>query len=324
MATPNGVYLRPDIDAAFVEFDAASAEAGFVGLELAPPFMTPEQSGDFPRIPIEAVLEEADTARSPKGGYHQSDMEFEQDSFATREHGAEERIDERQAKIYASLYAFEVVKAGRARYKVLNNLEREIRDAAQSMGQAAAASVAWDQPLTADPVKDVFDQMDLFIDGCGFEPNLGWLTDKLLRKLARVASIKDQIKYSGMDDPKLMTEPTKRAAFLRALADLFGLERLVVAGARRNTAAKGKTFSGGTIWDSTQFGLIRVSKSQDLEDPSAMRTFVWDGDGAGLGGVFETYRNESVRSDMMRFRHERKVKKLLETGVRRITGCMTA
>jgi hypothetical protein len=321
MPSPNSTsYDRPDIGQAFVEFDTAAVEAGFVGLELAPPFMAAEQSGTFPRVPIEALTEEIETKRNSKAGYARSDWEFEQDSYATEEHGAEEVIDDRQAAIYRYALDFELICAARARYKVLSKLEREIKTALEALGAATGVGTPWSTAATADPVGDVLSEIDSFKAGCGLLPNVGWMTDKCLRKLARVASIKDQIKYSGLDDPKLMTEPAKRAAFVRALADLFGLQKIVVAGAPRNSAKKGADFSGANVWTDSVFGLIRVPTGMDLEEVCAARTFVWDGDGAGIGGVFETYRDESKRADIMRFRHERKVKTLHSVCVRRLTG----
>lgn len=322
MPSPNTTsYDRPDIAEAFTEFDAAASEAGFIGLQLAPPFNTPEQSGTFPRVPIEAVLEEVETARNSKGGYAQSDWEFEQDSFATKEHGAEERIDDRQAAIYASVLEFETICAARARWKVLIKLEREIKTALEAAGTQTAVGTAWDQASAATPIDDVLGQIDSFKVGCGYEPSHAWLTDKLLRKLALCSQIQDRVKFSGMDDPKFATDPGRRSEFVSALSALFGIPNIVVASAMRNSANKGATFSGANVWTDSVFGLIRVPSSRDLSEVGAYRTFVWDGDGAGIGGTFETYRNDSVRSDMMRFRHERQVKQLHSVCVRSLTGC---
>jgi hypothetical protein len=325
MPTPNTTtYVRPDIGPAFQEIKTEAVEAGFIGLELAPPFPVKVQSGTFPRIPIEAMLEEVETARSAKSGYARGDAEFEtDDSFATKEHGAEEPIDERQAAIYADSLDFDLICAARARYKVLNRLEREIKTVVEALGVATAVTVPWSEALAADPVSDVLNELDAFKLGCGHMPDAAWMTDKVLRKLARCASIKDQIKYSGMDDPKLMTDEKKRGAFLQALADLFSVPTILVAGAVRNTANKGQAFSLANVWTDATFGLIKRPTSQDLAEPCALRTFVWEGDGAGIGGVFETYRDETIRSDIMRFRHERQVKTLHSVCVRRLTGVTT-
>lgn len=321
MATPNSTsYDRPDIGQSVVEFDVAAAEAGLIGLEVAPPFNAAEQSGTFPRVPLEATLEELETKRNSKGGYAESDWEFEQDSFATVEHGAVERIDDRQAAIYAYALDYEVICAKRARWKVLAKLEREIKTAAEAAGSSAAVTVPWSQAQTADPVADVLTAVDSFKAASGYLPNAAWLTDKCVRKLALCAAIRDQVKFSGLDDPKLMTDPAKRGPFLRALADLFGLPKLMVASAVRNTANKNQTFSLSQIWTDATFGLIKVASSADLEEPCALRTFVWDGDGAGVGGTFETFRDEGKRSDMMRFRHERQVKTIHSQLVYRLTG----
>lgn len=322
MASPNSTsFDRPDIGLAFIEIDAAAIEAGFVGLEIAPPFMASLQTGNFEKVKIATMLEEAETARSSKGGYTQGDWEFEQDSYTTSEYGAVERIDDRQAAIYAYALDYDLICAARARYKVLSQLERDIKTAAEAAGGATAVSVPWSTSATADPVQDVLNEIDTFKLACGHMPNAGWLTDKCLRKLALCASIKDQVKFSGIDDPKLLTEPAKRSAFLQALAALFGLPQLVVAGAMRNTAAKNQAFAGANIWTDSVFGLIRKPMTNDLQEVCAMRTIFSNVDGAGSPeGAFDTYREEGVKSDMMRFRMERKVKTMQSLCVRRLTG----
>jgi hypothetical protein len=321
MPSPSSTtYNRPDIGPAFQEIDSDAVAAGFVGLELAPPFLVKLQSGSFPKVPLEAALEEIETARSPKTGYAKSDSQFEDDTFATKEHGAEELIDDRQAAIYADSLQFDIICAARARYKVLNRLEREIKTVVEALGAATAVATPWSDAQSADPVADVLNEVDAFKLGCGHLPSAGWLTDKTLRKLALCSAIRDQIKYSGLDDPKLMTDPMKRGPFVQALADLFGLPKLIVAGAVRNTANKGQAFSLANVFTDATFGLIKTPTSQDLAEPCALRTFVWDGDGAGIGGVFETYYSDEKRSQVMRFRMERQVKTLLSVCVRRLTG----
>lgn len=324
MASPNSTsFDRPDIGLAFVEIDVAAVEAGFIGLEIAPPFMANLQTGNFERVKIATMLEEAETARNSKGGYTEGDWEFEQDSYTTKEYGAVERIDDRQAAIYAYALDYDLICAARARYKVLAQLERDIKTAAEAAGGSTAVTTLWSAASAADPVSDVLTEIDTFKAASGHMPNGGWLTDKCLRKLALCSAIKDQIKFSGIDDPKLLTEPAKRSAFLQALAALFGLPKLVVAGAMRNTANKNQTASLANVWTDSVFGLIRAPMSNDLQEVCALRTIFSNVDGAGSPeGAFDSFRKEDVKSDMMRFRMERQVKTMQSVCIRRLTGVL--
>jgi len=318
MPSPSAsAFVRPDIGEAFEEFPLEASQQGFVGLQVAPIFEAGEQSGNYSIIPVEALLEERETKRAPKGGYAESDWEFEQGSFATQEHGAKEVMDDRERKVYAYTIDFEMVCAGRARDAVHRKLERDIALAAQSttVFGSTAVAVPWSVPQTAKPLDDVVGEIDLFKTGSGVLPNLGVATDKCLRKLKLCAQIQDQLKYAGIDDPKFPMEE-----FAKKLAQLFDLEKIIVAAAVRNTAKKGQAFIGAQVWDDTKFGLYRAPKSADLNEICALRTIIWTGDGAGIDGVFETYRDEDKRSDMLRFRNERQVKTMYAVAGRLLTG----
>lgn len=322
MASPNSTtYERPDIGQAFEEFPLEASRAGFVGLQVAPVFEAAEQTGVFPRVPAEALLEERETKRAPKAGYSQGDWEFEQDSYATEEHGAEELIDERQMRIYAYALDYEMICAKRAVDIVLRRFERDVASAAQSTTNFGATAIAipWDQPAAAVPIDDFQSEIETFKTACGLLPNLVVLTDKQVRKLRLVQSIRDQVKFSGLDDPKFPNEE-----FVRILAQMIGVERIVIGNAVRNSGKKGQAATFSNIWDNTKAGLYRVAMSADLEEICALRTFTWTGDGAGMAGAFETYYNAAKRGDVVRFRHERKLKVMRSECGRVLTGALSA
>jgi hypothetical protein len=261
------------------------------------------------------MTEDVDTARASKAGYARSDWEFGEDSFSTREHGAEEVMSERERKIYAHAFDFEVVCAARARAIVHRKLERDIKNKVQGADFGSrAVPVSWANPTTAEPIKDILTEVDTFKTGSGVLPNVGVTTDTVMRKLKLCAEIRDQLKFSGIDDPKF-----PMAAFARALAQLLDLEEIIVASAVRNTANKNKTPVLANIW-ADEFGLYRLARTNDLTEMCAVRTLVWTGDGAGIAGAFETYWDETKRATIMRYRQERQVKVIQSSCGRRLTG----
>lgn len=322
MAGPNSTaYSRPDIGEMFSELplEATASSMGMIGLQLAPTFEAGQAFGVFPKIPDEAVLEDRDTKRAPKGGYARSDWEFGQDSFVTEEHGAEELIDDNLAATYRYAIDYDRVCAARAQGAVLRNLEKEIADAALNTGTgigATAVTTPWSSHAAATPVNDVKTEISTFEDACGLTPNVLAMSDRVLRELTQCAQIIDRVKYWGGDDPKMM--PSDR--LLQALAAIFEIEEVVVAKKMRNSALKGQAVSYSKIWGATKVGLYRVARTQDLEEPCFARTFHWSGDGSSINGVFDQYRDESKRSDVMRFRHQRKFKLLKATLARLLTG----
>ena len=312
MASPNtSAYTRPDLGQMFSEFPIEAATQGFIATRIAPVFSVAEQAGVFPSLPIEVMLEQpASTARAPKAGYVRGDWEFEQGSYATVEHGAEEIMDDRLRKIYAYAIDFDRVCAARALGKVLRGFEIEVAAAMESTANFAGtttATTAWTSHAAAVPIDDIQNALIAAEDAKGIKPNVMVITSKTLNHLRRCAQVVDRIKYAGIDDPKMAPEAT----VLNMLAQLLGVEEIFVANRFKDSAKKGQTASLARIWTDSIVALHTVPRTSDLEEPCSARTLIWSGDGAGPAGVFEQYREEGVRGDIMRFRHERQLKVLV-------------
>jgi hypothetical protein len=50
--------------------------------------------------------------------------------------------------------------------------------------------------------------------------------------------------------------------------------------------------------------LAYVARTDDIQEPCLARTFHWGGDGSTVGGSMESYRDEPVRADIIRCRHD--------------------
>lgn len=313
-------FERPDLGTSFSEFAYAAESFGFVGMQCMPPMPVGQQSAKFSRVTVESLLKDADTLRAPGGGYSRDEWEFEQDSYATNEYGHEVPLDDRERRIYAYTgMDFDQIAADRARDIVIRAQEKRIADLVQdsggALGVATTASTAkWDVPASATPVTDVLTAHDTFKAQCGMLPNALVITDKQLRKLKLIDEITDLLKYSGYDDPKV--------ASLSMLAALFELERVIVAGAVRNTADAGQAASFGNVWDDTKAVLLRIPRSMDLKmDPGFGRCLYFSLD-VGQEGVAEQYRSEERRSDIMRFRIDCDEKVLYTACAHILTGVL--
>ena len=61
--------------------------------------------------------------------------------------------------------------------------------------------------------------------------------------------------------------------------------------------------------------VARVAETQDHREPCIGRTFHWGEDGSTIGGTVETYRDENIRSDIVRNRLDVDEKRLvIESG----------
>lgn len=304
---------RPDLADAFHEMRHDSLQAGFVGERVMPYFDTPKQAGGFKKVTIKSLLSSMNTDRTSGGGYNRQKWDFTQDAYATTEHGAEEPIDDRDAENYGDYFEIEVISTGRARYAVMLGHEQRVRDALRSAAGTAAGS-DWSDAANATPLDDV-EAAVRTLRSRGVHGNqlvIPWTDFRNLRLCEQIA---DKLASQGAGRT---IEPAKISA--ADLASLFDIDEVVVAGGIYNAANPGQDVSISDIWSSGTATLHAVPRTRDLSEPCSGRTFHWTGDGSEEGGKVETYRDETVRGNVVRVRNETQEKVLFEEAIQNITG----
>jgi hypothetical protein len=307
--------LRPDL-ASFEEFDLEMQRRGYVASRLLPVMDVATQTGPFGRIPIEQLLASTETKRAPGAGYTRGDWKFETDSYACVEHGVEEPVDDREAAAYASYFDAELVSTRRAYERLLQAAERRVVSLVSSgVTNTGAAAAAWSTLASATPITDIETACQAVYNACGMWPNAVFMSRKTARNARNTAQVLDRIKYSGHTDPKAgrMTP--------EILAEIFDVERVVVADATKNTANVGQTASLSAVWTDSVVLVARIATTNDMREPCLGRTFHWAGDGSEQEGRVETYREEKIRSDVVRVRHDVHEKIIFPEAGYRITGC---
>lgn len=309
--------LRPDISGSFTEFDVEQNINGFVWDKLMPAFPVAQASGNFGIIPVEQLLASRDTKRAPGSGYARGKFTFKPGTFATVENGAEEPIDDNEAAMYRDYFDAEVVSALRARWAVLSNAEKRVLDQLldTSVFSNAAAAVNWDTPATAKPIDDVEAAVTAIYDASGIWPDTIGLSRKTFRLLRNCDQIIERIASSGAGSPTKATDITEAM-----LSAVFDLPKLVVAGSTQNTAGEGQDAVLSQMWDQSKVFVGKTSDSNDFREPCVGRTFHWDADGGQIAGTVETYRDETVRADIARVRHQTDEKVLYPEAGYVITG----
>lgn len=293
--------LRPDLGASFEEFSLEADRHGFIGHRVFPVFDTMKQSGPFGRIPVEQLLQHPETKRAPGSGYNRREWNFITDSYATEEHGIEEPIDDREAEMYREYFDVEQISAQRAMDSVLRAAELRIAtavfNATTYASQTTAITNEWDDSANAVPLTDVEAAVQLVWTQCGMWPNALIVNRKVYRNLRNVAQIVERVKYQGFMDARAgnITE--------QALSDAFDL-RFIVAGGTQNTANEAVDAVFSQIWSDEYAMVARIVTSRDIREPGLGRTFHWAGDGSAAEGRVESYRDETVRSDIIRVRHD--------------------
>ncbi len=310
---------RPDLAATLMEYDLEASRSGFIGMQILPVFDAAKSSGTFKRIKLEQLLQERDTRRQPGGGYGQSEYEFEEDSFLTKEHGWKEPVDDNWEETYRDYFDAEAVATQRVRDVVLRNQERRsialLTDDTVFTGDfATPAGVVWSNKSSATPIANVHTALLAVRDACGMRPNYVAMDFEAYLACLETEEVIERLKYSGYDDPKKVNET--------ALAALFKVEKVFVADAQRNAANPAKPRSLASLWPKTRVNVGYRATDNDLQKPCIGRIFHWDKDGSSIGGTIETYRDEDIRSDVVRCRQQTHEKRIYKECGHLITGVL--
>lgn len=297
--------LRPDLAGPFMQFSLEADRQGFIGLQVAPVIEVGLQASTFAKIKIAELLMNRDTLRAPGAGYSRSQFQFDVASWATKDNGAEEPVDDRQAQMYRYLIDAQMIAASRAQDAVLRSYEKRVSALIFNTTTWTGASLttavgtAWSTVATATPITDVEAAIQKVFDNSGLRANalvIGWKAFRNLRNNTTSGQIIDRIKFWGGDDPKAGNIGAN------TLARVFGLERVIVAGAVKNTAIEGQAASIAGIWDPTKAMVCKVATGPDIQEPCIARTFHWADDGSDIGATMESYRDEAIRGDWIRAR----------------------
>jgi hypothetical protein len=308
MPTPSSALstLRPDLAESFMSFDLEAEKAGYIARQVMPTVDVYSQAGTFGQIPLDQLLQQRDTKRAPGSGYARGNFTFAPASYACEEHGAEEPIDDREANMYAEFFDAELISSQRAYNAVLRNAEARVAAAifnTTTWNVAAlttdVSSVPWATVATAKPVTNVEAAVQKMYDGSGLWANALVINRKVFRNLRNTPEVTDRIASSGAGNRSLASDVTAQM-----LSEVFDLEYVIVAGGSENTAKEGQTATPSQIWSSTYAMVCKVATGQDFREPCIGRTFHWAGDGSGIDGTIEYYRDETVRGDVIRVRHD--------------------
>ena len=296
--------LRPDL-ATFLEFDLESERAGYVATQVLPVVDVLSQAGVFGTIPLEQLLQQRESKRAPGSGYARSNFTFTSSTYATEEHGVEEVVDDREAKMYREYFDAEQISTLRAFSSVLRNAEQRaaslIFNATTWNGAALTTGVGneWDDAGACTPITDVEAAVRKIYDGSGLWANALVINRKVFRNLRNSEQIIERINSEGAGNASKASDVT-----IEMLARVFDLDHIVVAGTSKNSAKEGQAATPAQIWSDEYAMVCKIATTSDMREPCVGRTFHWSDDGSSIGGTVETYREEAVRGEVVRVRHD--------------------
>lgn len=295
--TADTAVSRPDLGQVAYEAMSDAGTQGFIGLEVMPIFETVRNSASYQVMPIEQLLQLQKTARASRSRYNRGDWTWEEGYFTTKENGWEEPVDDREKSLNASKMDDEIISTQIAVGIILRAQEKRIADKVFNATNFTANAVTneWDDGANATPITDV-KTGKAALRAKGIVANALIISYSVFENLKGCAQIIDRIKYTfPMMEMEDMT--------IAQMAQILGVPRLLVAGALYNSANKGQTASISDIWSNEYAMLTRVSNSADIREPCIGRTFLWTRE-SPTNPVVESYRDEGVRGDIVRVRHD--------------------
>lgn len=298
MITRDNATARPDLKAAVIEH--MGQEDQFIGVNAFPVFDTEKKAATFPKVTRESIMRTSDTRRAVRSEYNRDGFEVEEGSFSCEENGTEQPLDDGERSLYKDQFSPELVAVKIATNRVLMNQEIRIKNIVQNASTFAGSDLYTDVSSSApfdtaasDVMLAVRNAKSKVRANSGVPANALILNETAREWLKSNTGIKDAIKYvKELTDEELN----------KALASLFGLKYVLVAGAMYNSAKEGQTFSGAYIWSSLYATVCRIAADAiDLSQPGLGRTFNWVSD-AAENVIVEEYREEKIRSDVFRVR----------------------
>lgn len=148
----------------------------------------------------------------------------------------------------------------------------------------------WNDPLST-PIENIRVAKTTVNESTGFEPNVLVMGQRVFDKLIDHPDIIDRIKYGQTaGGPAIANES--------ALAQIFGVDRVVIMKSIENTAKEGQTNSHSFIGGKKAL-LAYAAPNPGLMIPSAGYTFSWNGYlGASAQGMrIKRFRMENLSSD---------------------------
>lgn len=299
MYSNTAAVLRPDINTVLLE--AASTDGLFIGEKVFPTFESDVQTGQFPKFKLGSgeLLNNDGSARAIGAAYQRTIRAYETDAFTCVDRGLEELVDDSNARNLSRFFNSEVLAAQFVLRQMRIGHEQRVSTALINADNftTTAASVAY----TEANIATIAFHLDVLaacrrLEAKGCLANTVVLSSAVFDRVRRSTLAQNFMRGAGKaTDATLLLGASDLAA---SLTDM-GISQVLVGRLNRNNAKKGQAYSATPIWANTHIWVGKVAAG-DFMAGGAGRTIVWNKE----GGIFvsETYRDEKLRSNIVRVR----------------------
>lgn len=279
MVMPGAVHVARTLDSVSVQY----ANADYIGEQLMPVVSAPRLADKYFTYSKRDRLAFPDDVIGARGSANEIDESRSTDNYSLTGYALKNFVDvttlqNQDSPLNEMVDLVEAIAEGIA-------FKTELRHAAilttsGNFGSTAAAATAWSSANGGSIIKDLQTARAALWMGRGPGDFVGFCSLDVANAMQRNAALLELMKYTKgglvpMDE----------------IAKMFGLSKILVGEARKDTANSGQAASYSRIW-SDVFGIVRVARQPSIRNAAFGYTF-------RLGGTVKTrtWFNENVGTD---------------------------
>lgn len=293
--------FRGDISG-FIE-QAKDWESGLIGTKVMSVLDVAVRAGQYPSFLLKEgqLLKQSAKQRAVGGAYPRGTQSFNQETYLAIEYGIEQTIDDTVTADMSRFFEVEVVSAKLAQRSLM--LAHEIRVAAKifdnSVFTTTTSGTAYTSAnlATFDFGADVDDAKDrLLAKGESIDNLKVVLSSPVYNRVRASTKFQNRLRGAGVSTDTFLNNS------LVAAAEALGVQEVLIGRCAYDTANEGVAFATGNIWSNTLAWVGSVADgSAGYFGGGAGYTLNWGEYGPVIG--ITTYRDEAIRSDVVRASH---------------------
>lgn len=266
----------------------------FVGAQILPFYGIDKSQGKYSKIEASQFDNDITKPRAAGSNFAQTDAQYTAATFECLEYGAENAIDDIDLARSASDAQLDIATVAANQLADGLMIGHEIRTASALSGASftsTAATAAMSAASSATPIADInaavlrlnadgiFDRINLVIEA------------SLYQEMLQTDDMRNLINGSGT-----------MVWAVDQVARILGLDGIIIANTRYNSAIKGQSASRAAIWPTSSFYVTQLADGPFVNGGIG-RTVFYTGRGSGAQFISETYRSEQPPASVVRVRH---------------------
>lgn len=295
-----GAYAAPRADLGVPLYEFFSDGSEFAGPRILPIFRTAVKASTYSAITRDSMLQDSQANRAVRSAYNRISQGAKDKTYSCKEYGLEIVVDDAERRFYLNDFDAEASASRVLARALMLQYEKRVAAAVFNATTWTGASLFTDNSanpwstVTTDIIGQVLAAKEKVRTNSGMMPNALIISATQLANVLKNTGIKAQ--FVGV--PVITLELIQSA-----LSSIFGLTKLIVVGAMRNSAIEGQTAVLADVW-SDVYAMVAIvgEEGESLAEPQLGRTFLWAPDSPDLVTA-EMYREEQSRGEVLRVRH---------------------